>query len=46
MRVYNARGIFSNEEDSLDELQRELERRFVRVTLQVVGCAALFAATG
>jgi ubiquinone/menaquinone biosynthesis C-methylase UbiE len=44
MRLYNAKGIFSNEEDSLEELQRELNRRFEQVTVQVVGCAALFAA--
>ncbi len=44
MRLYNAKGIFSNEEDSLEELQRELERRFERVRVQAVGCAALFVA--
>jgi ubiquinone/menaquinone biosynthesis C-methylase UbiE len=46
MRLYNAKGIFSNEEDSVEDLCRELERRFERVTVQVVGCAALFAAIG
>ena len=44
MRLYNNKGIFSNEADSLDALQQELKRRFKFVELGVVGCAALFAA--
>lgn len=43
MRTYNRKGIFSNEQDSLAGLRSELERRFRKVELEVVGCAALFA---
>lgn len=43
MAIYNRRGIFSNELDDLDGLRRELERRFADVSIEVVGCAALFS---
>lgn len=43
MRVYNRKGIFSNERDSLAALEAVLRRHFVRHTIDVVGCAALFA---
>ncbi len=43
MNVYNERGIFSNELDDLDGLTAELHKRFADVSLEVVGCAALFA---
>ena len=46
MRLYNNKGIFSNEADSLDGLRQELKRRFKFVELSVVGCAALFVARG
>ena len=46
MRLYNNKGIFSNEADSLDALRQELKRRFKFVELSVVGCAALFVARG
>ncbi|MBQ0822621.1 class I SAM-dependent methyltransferase [Microvirga sp. HBU67558] len=42
MRFYNSKGIFSNERDGLVSLRRELEDRFDDVTIEVVGCAALF----
>jgi SAM-dependent methyltransferase len=44
MRAYNRRGIFSNEADGAAELRSELGRRFARVSLEIVGCAALFEA--
>jgi hypothetical protein len=44
MSVYNARGIFSNERDDLDGLRRALESRFRDVSVEVIGCAALFSA--
>ncbi|GAC1447981.1 MAG: class I SAM-dependent methyltransferase [Isosphaeraceae bacterium] len=44
MQAYNARGIFSNSLDRLDELQEALSTRFEVSTVQVVGCAALFFA--
>lgn len=43
MAAYNKKGIFSNRDDSLDGLKRELERRFSDVSVEVVGCAALFS---
>ncbi len=44
MGIYNRKGIFSNKFDSLEGLSRELELRFSDVTIQIVGCAALFSA--
>jgi hypothetical protein len=43
MDVYNKKGIFSNQHDNLAGLNAELQRRFRDVSLEVVGCAALFA---
>ena len=45
MRAYNRRGVFSNEEDSVAALRTALEQRFRKIDLNVIGCAALFAAT-
>jgi hypothetical protein len=44
MAFYNGKGIFSNEHDNLDTLRRALEQRFQSVTIEIVGCAALFSA--
>lgn len=44
MKLYNEKGIFSNEADDLDRLEVELRARFRDVSVEVVGCAALFAA--
>jgi 2-polyprenyl-3-methyl-5-hydroxy-6-metoxy-1,4-benzoquinol methylase len=44
MAFYNGKGIFSNEHDDLDGLGRALEQRFRSVTVETVGCAALFSA--
>ncbi len=43
MAIYNQKGIFSNQQDDLDTLKRELERRFDAVKVEVVGCGALFS---
>lgn len=43
MNVYNKKGIFSNQADDLDSLHNELSRRFKDVSVEVVGCAALFS---
>ena len=43
MAFYNGKGVFTNTQDSLDVLERELRRRFGDVTIEVAGCAALFA---
>lgn len=42
MDIYNAKGIFSNRSDDLAGLTDELNRRFDDVSIEVVGCAALF----
>ncbi len=44
MALYNRKGIFCNSGDSLEGLTKELESRFTDVSLQVIGCAALFVA--
>jgi hypothetical protein len=44
MAFYNAKGVFSNERDDLDGLRRALEARFRDVSIEAVGCAALFSA--
>ena len=46
MRAYNRRGIFSNEADDLEGLQRALRSRFRDVAVEVAGCGALFVARG
>ena len=44
MRTYNAKRIFSNEHDGLAGLEHALRERFRESSVEVVGCAALFAA--
>ena len=43
MDVYNKKGIFTNRQDDLEGLQRALHSRFRDVSVQVVGCGALFS---
>lgn len=43
MDAYNRKGIFSNRDDSLEGLKRALDRRFRDVSVEVLGCAALFS---
>ncbi|MGH8771982.1 MAG: class I SAM-dependent methyltransferase [Burkholderiales bacterium] len=43
MDTYNKTGIFSNQHDDLDGLKRALSQRFREVSVEVVGCAALFS---
>jgi 2-polyprenyl-3-methyl-5-hydroxy-6-metoxy-1,4-benzoquinol methylase len=43
MDLYNKNGIFTNRQDDLVGLRKELERRFRRVSVEVVGCVALFS---
>jgi 2-polyprenyl-3-methyl-5-hydroxy-6-metoxy-1,4-benzoquinol methylase len=43
MAVYNSKGIFSNQDDDLDGLVRSLNNRFRDVSIQIVGCVALFS---
>lgn len=44
MAFYNRKGVFSNERDDLDGLRSALEARFRDVSIETVGCAALFSA--
>jgi 2-polyprenyl-3-methyl-5-hydroxy-6-metoxy-1,4-benzoquinol methylase len=43
MSAYNKKGVFSNQHDDLDGLRRALSRRFRDVSVEVVGCAAIFS---
>ena len=43
MDVYNSKGIFSNQDDDLEGLKRCLSQRFRDVSVEVIGCAALFS---
>jgi len=44
MGVYNRQGIFSNQHDDAASLKVALSHRFSHVTVNVVGCVALFSA--
>ena len=44
MEIYNQKGIFSNQQDSLEGLVRSLNQQFREVSVEVVGCVALFSA--
>lgn len=44
MDVYNAKGIFSNRDDTVPELEKALTARFARCSLDVKGCVAVFSA--
>ncbi len=43
MAFYNRKGIFSNQHDDLDGLKQALTQRFHDVSIETVGCAALFS---
>jgi 2-polyprenyl-3-methyl-5-hydroxy-6-metoxy-1,4-benzoquinol methylase len=43
MSAYNKKGIFSNQQDDLEGLKQSLGKRFRDVSVEVVGCAALFS---
>jgi 2-polyprenyl-3-methyl-5-hydroxy-6-metoxy-1,4-benzoquinol methylase len=43
MAFYNKKGIFANTNDDLEGLRSSLTQRFESVTLEVVGCVALFS---
>lgn len=42
MAIYNAKSIFSNEQDDLPDLERNLAEHFRDFDLWVIGCAAFF----
>lgn len=41
---YNKKGIFDNNEDSLEDLKNQLEKYFDNVEIKIIGCVALFNA--
>jgi ubiquinone/menaquinone biosynthesis C-methylase UbiE len=43
MALYNSKGIFTNNQDDLEGLREVLARNLTAVTVEVVGCAALFS---
>ena len=43
MAVYNKKGIFSNQDDTLEDLKSALNQRFSDVSINVIGCVALFS---
>jgi hypothetical protein len=43
MQLYNAKGIFSNRQDNLSDLEAILKRSFRDYWTQVVGCVAFFS---
>ncbi|MES0879874.1 class I SAM-dependent methyltransferase [Roseibium sp. SCP14] len=45
MRIYNGKGVFSNENDTQEGLETELSRRFRNVDIEMMGCVALFSAS-
>ncbi len=42
MNIYNKKGIFTNNYDSLKDLKENLERHFSKTSVSVIGCIALF----
>ena len=44
MKIYNAKGIFSNLSDRLSDLQAGLKAHFDEDTIHIEGCVALFSA--
>ena len=43
MAFYNSKGIFTNTHDDLDGLREVLSTHFITITLEVIGCAAVFS---
>jgi Methyltransferase domain len=43
MDFYNSKGIFSNEHDDAEGLKRALCQRFRSVSVEILGCAAVFS---
>lgn len=44
MNLYNRKGIFSNQQDCLEDLRSELNQTFALVEIKMMGCVALFSA--
>ena len=43
MRLYNSRGVFSNAQDNLSDLEDPLKANFCEISTRVVGCVAFFS---
>jgi 2-polyprenyl-3-methyl-5-hydroxy-6-metoxy-1,4-benzoquinol methylase len=43
MAIYNKKGIFSNQHDNLEDLKSALNQRFKDISVEVIGCVALFS---
>ncbi len=43
MAIYNKKGMFSNQYDNLEDLKSALNQRFKDVSVEVIGCVALFS---
>lgn len=43
MAFYNKKGIFSNQDDNLEDLKSVMNQRFKDVSVEVIGCVALFS---
>lgn len=44
MKYFNATGVFHNDDDTLEGLQRALAENFEDFDIKIIGCAALFSA--
>lgn len=44
MKLYNTKGIFLNDQDTLEALETALQSRFRHTSIRVEGCVALFSA--
>ena len=42
MDVYNKKGIFTNQDDNLEDLKKILKQNFSEISVKTIGCAALF----
>ncbi|WP_196893352.1 class I SAM-dependent methyltransferase [Aureivirga marina] len=42
MDFYNKKGIFSNENDTYEDLEENLKKRFDEYTMKIIGCVCLF----
>ena len=43
MAIYNKKGIFSNQHDNFEDLKSALNQRFKDISVEVIGCVALFS---
>ncbi len=43
MAIYNKKGIFFNQHDNLEDLKSALNHRFKDISVEVIGCVALFS---